>query len=182
VDILEVGRRVTSSQDSRVHCESLEESLALEEEKEKVDGDGDEQQNFSKISRKIYKIYTDFVKQQSQQVADRGRKIRSLSDHLNYQSTINTLFKNSDAFNLDISVFRQSLNSNTTPRRFRIAPNLPSTKQQNKYTFPYASFIAAKSFMSARNTFTLTTDFKLDPAASKTAPKFFKHCVYSQSN
>ena len=72
MDILEVGRRVTSSQDSRVHCESLEESLALEEEKEKVDGDGDEQQNFSKISRKIYKIYTDFVKQQSQQVADRG--------------------------------------------------------------------------------------------------------------
>jgi len=106
----------------------------------------------------------------------------SLSDHLTYQSTINNLFENSDAFNLDISVFRQSLNSNTTPRWFRITPNLPSTKQKNKHTFPYASFIAAKSFISARNTFTLTTDFKLDPAASKTAPKFFKHCVCSQFN
>src|SRR5438045_762131 len=40
--------------------------------------------------------------------------------------------------------------------------------------------MSAKSFISARKMLTLTTDLILDPAASRTADKFARHCFCCQ--
>jgi hypothetical protein len=40
--------------------------------------------------------------------------------------------------------------------------------------------MSAKSFISARKILTLTTDLILDPAASRTADKFARHCFCCQ--